>query len=294
MLATTVPTAASSAPHRVLLRPWLSPLPVPSRAAPHKHITDQAPRSSRSSARPWPTPCILQNPYSWARSADRPQHVVAERGLKLPPGAERIVNGFFERSHTGDGRTRMSRCRRTVHGPGTAIRCAAALRARRSCADFTDDLMAVEPTLQRPLTLALESGATIATSSQPAHPSHAPRNRHAMRPLSTPSKTLLALSLAAAFGGFAATAMRDGLQAPAQAAPASAATVPMVAALPAVGRRPGAAVAGADAGAGDAGGGQRAHQAARAGQPVRQRSDASAACSRSCRRSASTSRSARA
>ena len=54
-----------------------------------------------------------------------------------------------------------------------------------------------------------------------------------MRPLSTPSKTLLALSLAAAFGGFAATAMRDTVQAPAQATPATAATVPMAAALPA-------------------------------------------------------------
>ena len=54
-----------------------------------------------------------------------------------------------------------------------------------------------------------------------------------MRPLSTPRKTLLALSLAAAFGGFAATAMRDTVRAPAQAAPASAASVPMAAALPA-------------------------------------------------------------
>ncbi len=54
-----------------------------------------------------------------------------------------------------------------------------------------------------------------------------------MRPLSTPNKTLLALSLAAAFGGFAATAIREAVQAPAHAAPVSAATVPMVAALPA-------------------------------------------------------------
>ena len=53
-----------------------------------------------------------------------------------------------------------------------------------------------------------------------------------MRPLSTPSKTLLALTLAAAFGGFAATAIRDALETPAQAAPGSAATVPMAAALP--------------------------------------------------------------
>jgi serine protease DegQ len=42
--------------------------------------------------------------------------------------------------------------------------------------------------------------------------------------------TLLALALAAAFGGFAATAMRDALQQPAQAAPAAA--VPAVTALP--------------------------------------------------------------
>ncbi|MBF6025116.1 trypsin-like peptidase domain-containing protein [Lysobacter niastensis] len=46
-----------------------------------------------------------------------------------------------------------------------------------------------------------------------------------MRPL----PTLLTLSLAAAFGGFAATAIRDGLEAPAQAAPGSGA----MAALPA-------------------------------------------------------------
>jgi len=45
--------------------------------------------------------------------------------------------------------------------------------------------------------------------------------------------TLLALTAAAAFGGFAATALRDSLETPAQAAPvAPAATVPMAAALP--------------------------------------------------------------
>lgn len=51
-----------------------------------------------------------------------------------------------------------------------------------------------------------------------------------MRPL----PTLLTLSLAAAFGGFAATAIRDGLETPAQAAPALAAATPTVAALPTV------------------------------------------------------------
>ncbi|MFD0738868.1 Do family serine endopeptidase [Lysobacter koreensis] len=51
--------------------------------------------------------------------------------------------------------------------------------------------------------------------------------------MTTPTKTLLALSLAAAFGGFAATAIRDGLDSPAQAAPAAAALPPTVAALPA-------------------------------------------------------------
>ncbi len=51
-----------------------------------------------------------------------------------------------------------------------------------------------------------------------------------MRPL----PTLLTLSLAAAFGGFAATAIRDGLETPAQAAPAAATAVPAVAALPTV------------------------------------------------------------
>jgi len=53
-----------------------------------------------------------------------------------------------------------------------------------------------------------------------------------MRPL----PTLLTLALAAAFGGFAATAIREGLQAPAQAAPPPAiasVSVPAVAALPA-------------------------------------------------------------
>ncbi|MEH6417114.1 Do family serine endopeptidase [Pseudomonas sp. CGJS7] len=52
-----------------------------------------------------------------------------------------------------------------------------------------------------------------------------------MRPL----PTLLTLALAAAFGGFAATAIRDGLQAPAQASPAAAAVLPLptTAALPA-------------------------------------------------------------
>jgi Do/DeqQ family serine protease len=54
----------------------------------------------------------------------------------------------------------------------------------------------------------------------------------AMRPL----PTLLALTLAAAFGGFAATALRDGVETPAQAAPTPAApatAAPTVAALPA-------------------------------------------------------------
>ncbi|MBT2745521.1 MULTISPECIES: Do family serine endopeptidase [unclassified Lysobacter] len=52
-----------------------------------------------------------------------------------------------------------------------------------------------------------------------------------MRPL----PTLMTLALAAAFGGFAATAIRDGLQAPAQASPAASALlpVPTTAALPA-------------------------------------------------------------
>ncbi len=48
-----------------------------------------------------------------------------------------------------------------------------------------------------------------------------------------PLPTLLALTLAAAFGGFAATALREGLPAPAHAEPAPAGTVPAMAALPA-------------------------------------------------------------
>jgi serine protease DegQ len=51
--------------------------------------------------------------------------------------------------------------------------------------------------------------------------------------LSNSRKTLLALTAAAAFGGFAATAIRDGLEQPAQAEPLAAASVPAVAALPA-------------------------------------------------------------
>jgi serine protease DegQ len=54
-----------------------------------------------------------------------------------------------------------------------------------------------------------------------------------MRSLPSPSKILLALTAAAAFGGFAATAVHESLEAPAQAAPATAAAVPAVAALPA-------------------------------------------------------------
>jgi len=50
--------------------------------------------------------------------------------------------------------------------------------------------------------------------------------------MTTPTRTLLALSLAAAFGGFAATAMHDALTTPAQAAGNAAATVPAAAALP--------------------------------------------------------------
>ena len=54
-----------------------------------------------------------------------------------------------------------------------------------------------------------------------------------MRPLSTPTKTLLALTLAAAFGGFAATAIREGLEQPARADSAVPAALPGSAALPA-------------------------------------------------------------
>ena len=57
-----------------------------------------------------------------------------------------------------------------------------------------------------------------------------------MRPQPTARTTLLALSIAAAFGGFAATAMRDAMQTPAQAEPAPAPSLvvapPTVAALP--------------------------------------------------------------
>src|SRR6476659_1003947 len=54
-----------------------------------------------------------------------------------------------------------------------------------------------------------------------------------MRPMSSPGKTLFALTIAAAFGGFAATALHDSLDAPARATPTIAAAVPAMAALPA-------------------------------------------------------------
>ena len=53
-----------------------------------------------------------------------------------------------------------------------------------------------------------------------------------MRPTSNATRTLLALTLAAAFGGFAATALRDGLDRPAHAEPAAPAALPAVTALP--------------------------------------------------------------
>jgi Do/DeqQ family serine protease len=51
--------------------------------------------------------------------------------------------------------------------------------------------------------------------------------------MNTPTKTLLALTAAAAFGGFAATAIHASFDTPAQALPATAATVPAISALPA-------------------------------------------------------------
>ncbi|WP_144811353.1 Do family serine endopeptidase [Aerolutibacter ruishenii] len=51
--------------------------------------------------------------------------------------------------------------------------------------------------------------------------------------MKTSTKTLLALSLAATFGGFAATAIREGLRTPAEAEPLPAASTPMTAVLPA-------------------------------------------------------------
>ncbi|WP_027081010.1 Do family serine endopeptidase [Luteimonas mephitis] len=53
-----------------------------------------------------------------------------------------------------------------------------------------------------------------------------------MRPMSNATRTLLALTLAAAFGGFAATALRDGLDRPANAQPATPAMLPAISALP--------------------------------------------------------------
>src|SRR3546814_12204186 len=58
--------------------------------------------------------------------------------------------------------------------------------------------------------------------SSDLHRMHAPSTR----------KTLLALTLAAAFGGFAAIAIRAGLEQPANAQPAVPAAVPAISALP--------------------------------------------------------------
>ncbi len=54
-----------------------------------------------------------------------------------------------------------------------------------------------------------------------------------MRAMSTPTKTLLVLTLAACFGGFAATAILNVLQHPSQASPATAAVAPVAGQLPA-------------------------------------------------------------
>lgn len=53
-----------------------------------------------------------------------------------------------------------------------------------------------------------------------------------MRKIPHPTRTLLVLALAACFGGFTATALREALQQPAAATPASAAVTPTVAQLP--------------------------------------------------------------
>ncbi|MDX1549399.1 MAG: trypsin-like peptidase domain-containing protein, partial [Lysobacter spongiicola] len=53
-----------------------------------------------------------------------------------------------------------------------------------------------------------------------------------MHKIPHPTKTLLVLALAACFGGFTATALREALQQPAAATPASAAVAPTVAQLP--------------------------------------------------------------
>src|SRR6478672_9126668 len=53
-----------------------------------------------------------------------------------------------------------------------------------------------------------------------------------MSALSNPRTTLLVLAAAAAFGGFAATALHEALETPARAAPAVPAAVPSTAALP--------------------------------------------------------------
>src|SRR5690606_38841671 len=58
------------------------------------------------------------------------------------------------------------------------------------------------------------------------------RHRTTRMQASTTRKTLLALTLAAAFGGFAATAIRDGLDRPAHAETAAPAVLPGIAALP--------------------------------------------------------------
>ena len=53
-----------------------------------------------------------------------------------------------------------------------------------------------------------------------------------MAPMKTSTKTLLALTAAAAFGGFAATGLHLALDAPAAAQPGAATAIPAAGALP--------------------------------------------------------------
>ena len=89
----------------------------------------------------------------------------------------------------------------------------------------------------------LDSG-DLALTSQP--PEHADKDDTCV-PSPSPGKTLLALTAAAAFGGFAATAMHDALDIPARAAPTTAGDLARHGRAAGLRRRPGAAVAGADA-----------------------------------------------
>src|SRR5690606_10718558 len=87
-----------------------------------------------------------------------------------------------------------------------------------------------------PAPFVVQCGAMVAQPGLPGRrraPIFTAPTLPSREPTMRPAPTLLVLAAAAAFGGFAATVIRDAVQSPARAAePATAQAVPMVAALP--------------------------------------------------------------